>query len=116
MPRSFSSASSGFAATLVSTAVAASAFAQSYWRFEETVGFVVQDSGPNGLVGTLNAFPARVAEVAVDPVPYTDESNQRSLDLTLNDGLSRLRVFRDRGGDSWRFRARGECHLSCHDF
>ncbi|MGA1399693.1 MAG: right-handed parallel beta-helix repeat-containing protein [Phycisphaerales bacterium] len=81
MPRSFSSASSGFAATLVSTAVAASAFAQSYWRFEETVGFVVQDSGPNGLVGTLNAFPARVAEVAVDPVPFTDESNQRSLDL-----------------------------------
>ncbi|MGA1058610.1 MAG: right-handed parallel beta-helix repeat-containing protein, partial [Phycisphaerales bacterium] len=30
---------------------------------------------------TLNVFPARVAAVAVDPVPFTDEANSKSLDL-----------------------------------
>ncbi len=65
-------------APIACTALAAG---QSHWRFEETVGFVVQDSGPNGLAGTLNAFPSRVAAVPVDPVPFTDQSNLRSLDL-----------------------------------
>ena len=57
------------------------ASAESYWRFEETTGFVVQDSGPNGLAGSLNAFPFRASAVPIDPVPFTDQSNLRSLDL-----------------------------------
>lgn len=78
MPRSFLTCLS---AALAPIALSTPAFTQSHWRFEESAGLLVQDSGPNGLAGTLNAFPTRVFAVPISPVPYTDQSNQRSLDL-----------------------------------
>ncbi|MCP3903965.1 MAG: hypothetical protein GY715_10060 [Planctomycetes bacterium] len=60
---------------------AANAVETAYWRFEGAGGTTVVDSGPNGLDGTLNALPFRIAEIPVDPVPGTGALNTQSLDL-----------------------------------
>ena len=68
-------------ASLVISGIASLAHADAYWRFEESGGVTVIDSGPAGLDGTLNPLPVRLPDVAADPVPHAGLGNTRSLDL-----------------------------------
>ena len=64
-------------ASLVISGIASLAHADAYWRFEESGGVTVIDSGPAGLDGTLNPLPVRLPDVAADPVPHAGLGNTR---------------------------------------
>ena len=66
---------------LLTLSVVAPVRGEVYWRFEESSGDTVLDSGPNGLNGTLNALPFRTTDVALNPVPVNNLPNTQSLDL-----------------------------------
>jgi len=74
-----------FALVLICCLLAASSSALdgkgSHWRFEEPSGTAVLDSGTDGIDGTLNPLPSRVAGVASNPVPQTGFVNGQALGL-----------------------------------
>jgi len=51
----------------------------AYWRFEEAIGAVVLDSGPNGLDGSTNGVPVGTDDVAVGSVRLSGAANAQSL-------------------------------------
>ncbi len=83
LPTRVSGPALALAASLVIGGLTSLARGDAYWRFEETGGPTVVDSGPAGLDGTLNVLPVRLPGVAADPVPHAGLANTRQLDLNF---------------------------------
>jgi len=65
--------------------VVAHAGTAGYWRFEDEIGSLVPDSGPNGLDGTVEGTAFYSSDTPVDPVPVNNLANTSSLDLNWQD-------------------------------